>query len=101
MKRINPLHSSHPRETGLAVNSMKRIGEKLATLRKQHGYSARQLAEMLGVTHTHILRIEKGDNGPSASLVFKMSQIFDVSADKLLNDELDLERDKKERGCGE
>ena len=70
---------------------MKRIGEKLSTLRQQHGYSARQLAEKLGVSHTHVLRIEKGDNGPSAGLLFKISQLFDVSADKLLNDNLELD----------
>jgi transcriptional regulator with XRE-family HTH domain len=46
---------------------------------------------MLGVSHTHILRMEKGEKGPSANLVLKMSQLFNVSADRLLRDDLELD----------
>lgn len=72
-------------------NNVQRIGEKLALLRQRKGYSARQLADLLNVSHTHILRIEKGEKGPSASLVFKMSQLFNISADILLDDRLEIE----------
>jgi transcriptional regulator with XRE-family HTH domain len=70
---------------------VKRIGEKLHALRVRHGYTARELAEMLGVSHTHILRMEKGEKGPSANLVLKISQLFNVSADQLLRDDLELD----------
>ena len=70
---------------------MKRIGEKLHTLRMRQGYTARQLADLLGVSHTHILRIEKGQKGPSANLILKLSQLFDISADLLLRDDLELD----------
>jgi len=70
---------------------VKRIGEKLHTLRVQHGYTARQLADILDISHTHILRMEKGQKGPSASLILKISQLFSISADVLMKDELELE----------
>ena len=70
---------------------MNRIGEKLHTLRIRHGYTARELAALLAVSHTHILRMEKGEKGPSASLILKMSQLFNISADKLLRDDLELD----------
>jgi len=70
---------------------VKRIGEKLHLLRTRHGYTARELAELLEVSHTHILRMEKGEKGPSASLILKISQLFNISADKLLRDDLELD----------
>ena len=70
---------------------MKRIGEKLHELRVRHGYTARQLADLLEVSHTHILRMEKGEKGPSASLILKISQLFNISVDRLLRDDLELD----------
>ncbi len=70
---------------------MNRIGEKLHALRIQHGYTARALADLLEVSHTHILRMEKGEKGPSAKLILKMSQLFNISADKLLRDDLEVD----------
>ena len=69
---------------------MKRFGEKIHALRIKHGYTSRQLAEKLDVSHTHILRMEKGEKGPSASLVLRMAQLFDVSADQLMRDDLEV-----------
>ncbi|MFN8492708.1 MAG: helix-turn-helix transcriptional regulator [Caldilineaceae bacterium] len=60
-------------------------------MRIRHGYTARKLAELLEVSHTHILRMEKGEKGPSAHLILKISQVFNISADKLLRDDLELD----------
>ncbi len=38
----------------------KRIGENIKALRQERGYSTRQLAELTGLTHSHIVRIEAG-----------------------------------------
>lgn len=38
----------------------KRIGENIKALRQERGYSIRQLAELTGLTHSHIVRIEAG-----------------------------------------
>jgi transcriptional regulator with XRE-family HTH domain len=71
---------------------MKRLGEKVRTLREQRGLSLRQLASILEVkSHSHIAAIESGKSKPSVELLVKMMRLFDVSCDQLLNDDLELE----------
>ncbi len=70
---------------------MKRLGEKLRTLRLQHNYTTRQLANLLGVTHTHIIGIENGKRGLSTDLVLKIADLFNVTTDQLMRDELELD----------
>lgn len=71
---------------------MKRFGEKLRYLRNQRGISLRQLAAELGLSvHGHIAQIERGERKPSADLIVKIARFFDVSADRLMMDELDLD----------
>ncbi len=70
---------------------MKRFGEKLRTLRLQRGLSIRELAEQLDVHNTYINKIETGKRSPSANIILKTTHFFDVSADKLIKDELELD----------
>ncbi len=70
---------------------MKRIGEKLQTLRLQRGLTMSQLAEHLQTSHAQISRIESGRRTPSSELVLKMPLFFNVSADRLLRDDLELD----------
>lgn len=70
---------------------MRRIGEKLQTLRLQRGLTMTQLAEQLETSHAQISRIESGLRTPSSELLLKISLFFDVSADKLLRDDLELD----------
>ena len=69
---------------------MKKFGQKLRHLRDQRGYSLRELAQMLGVHYTHLNKIELGQKGPSTDLVLKVAQVFDVSTDQLMKDDMDL-----------
>lgn len=70
---------------------MERFGEKLRTLRNRQGLTLRELGNMLDVSHTFIARIEKGEKIPNVSMVLKISRIFNVSADVLIKDELEIE----------
>lgn len=70
---------------------MERFGEKLSTLRKRHGLTLRQLGEMLGVYHTYVSQIEKGKKIPNAAMIIKIADIFGVSTDQLMRDELELD----------
>ena len=72
---------------------MKRFGEKLRTLRQRNGVTLRQLGEQLEVSNTFILSLEQRKKTPSAAMVLKIADIFGVTADQLMRDELDLERD--------
>ena len=42
------------------VPARRTIGQQLRALRQERGYSTRQLAELTGLTHSHIVRIEAG-----------------------------------------
>lgn len=68
-----------------------RFGEKLRTLRNRHGLTLTQLATELGYkAHGHLSDIETGKKVPSLALVFKVTRFFDVSADVLIRDELEI-----------
>ncbi|HFQ92445.1 MAG TPA: XRE family transcriptional regulator [Anaerolineae bacterium] len=70
---------------------MERFGEKLKTLRLQKGLTTRELARHLHTTNSQISRVENGLRKPSAELILQAADYFNVSLDKLMRDELDLE----------
>jgi len=69
---------------------MKRFGEKLRTLRTEHGLSIRKTARELGVHHSHISGIETNKHKPSAEFILKIAKFFSVSTDQLMDDDLEL-----------
>ena len=71
---------------------MKRFGEKLRTLRQRQGLTLRQLASILGMgAHSHLANLEMGKNMPTAELVVKIANYFEVSLDQLMRDEIELD----------
>ena len=73
---------------------MQRFGEKLRTLRKQHGMTIMELTTALGyIGYGYIHAIETGKKKPTAELVLKAAQLFSVTTDQLLRDELELPAD--------
>ncbi len=70
---------------------MKKIGQKLHVLRQKRGLTMTELADILGVRHAHISRIESGLKRPSSDLILKIADVFGVTADQLMRDELELE----------
>jgi transcriptional regulator with XRE-family HTH domain len=69
---------------------MERFGEKLRLLRTRNGWSMADLAPKLDVTRAYIGRMERGEKIPNAAMILKISEIFDVSTDKLMKDDLEL-----------
>ena len=71
---------------------MQRLGEKIRTLRKQQGMTLKQLALALGFTsHSYASEIETGKKKPSTELIIKIADLFNVSVDQLVRDELELD----------
>lgn len=56
----------------------------LRTLRKEHGWTQREVANKLGIHCTTYTKYETGASEPSFEMLEKLTQIFDVSADYLL-----------------
>jgi len=70
---------------------MERFGEKLRTLRKQHGLTLAQLGNKLNVHNTYVSQMERSKSTPNAAMILKIARYFDVTTDQLMKDELELE----------
>ncbi len=70
---------------------MRQFGEKLRLLRKKKNLTLAQLGELLGVHNTYISQLEKGRRNPNAEMILKIADVFSVSCDLLMRDELDIE----------
>ena len=69
------------------------LSDKILTLRKQRGMSQEDLAESLNVSRQAVSRWEMGTAMPDAANIQKISKLFHVSADYLLNDEYQSDDD--------
>ena len=68
---------------------MQRFGEKLRSLRSRHGMTLKGLAENLGYkTHGYISEIEAGKKAPSVAFLLAVANLFGVSIDDLIKDEI-------------
>lgn len=71
---------------------MQRLGEKVRLLRKRRGMTIKQLALTLGFpSHSYISEIENGKKRPSTELIIQLADLFGVSVDQLVRDELGVE----------
>lgn len=69
---------------------MKLFGVKLYQLRTQRGLTLAELGNLLGVHNTFVSQLEKGRKLPNAEMILKVADIFSVTTDQLMRDELDL-----------
>ena len=67
------------------------LADKIIELRKKNGWSQEELAEKLNVSRQSISKWEGAQAIPDMGRIIAMSQIFGVSTDVLLKDDLDLE----------
>ncbi len=63
------------------------IGENLAQLRRQKGFSLDRLAELSGVSKAMIGQIERGESNPTVNTLWKIAAGLHVSFGKLINTE--------------
>ncbi|MCR4634389.1 MAG: helix-turn-helix domain-containing protein [Erysipelotrichaceae bacterium] len=66
------------------------LADKIIELRKKNGWTQEELAEKLDVSRQSISKWESAQSVPDMNRLIAMSQIFSVSTDLLLKDELDL-----------
>ena len=69
------------------------FAEKLAQLRKREGYTQEEVADRLEVSRQAISRWELGTAVPDSSNLLRISKLFQVSADYLLNDDYESDDD--------
>lgn len=66
------------------------LADKIIELRKKAGMSQEELAEKLGVSRQSVSKWEMSQSTPDLNRILKMSEVFGVSTDYLLKDEIDL-----------
>ncbi len=75
---------------------MERFGEKLHLLRKKQGLTLKEMALKLGLTtHVFVSNLETGKRKPSVEMVIKIARLLNVSIDRLLLDELNIDQEIK------
>jgi transcriptional regulator with XRE-family HTH domain len=71
---------------------MEKFGEKLRILRKQHKMSQKRLATEFGIqSDAFISEIETGKRKPSLDFVLKVADLFQVTPNHLLLDNVELD----------
>lgn len=65
------------------------FADKLIKLRKNNGWSQEELAELMGVTRQSVSKWEGAQSIPDLEKIIKLSELFTVSTDFLLKDEIE------------
>lgn len=68
------------------VKDAKAIGDRLKTLRKERGLTARDLADEIGVSYTTIYRWENGDRVPDGFNMGKLMNVLGVRLKDIISD---------------
>ena len=63
------------------------LGETIAKLRKERGWSQPELAALVGMHQAHITRIERGRAKPRMKTLAKLAEVFDLRPEDLLRTE--------------
>ena len=66
------------------------LGEKIAVMRTLANLSQEQLAEKLQVSRQSVSKWESGKNAPDLTTLLKIADVFGLTTDELLRDELPL-----------
>ena len=65
------------------------LADKIVNLRKRAGWSQEELAEKMGVSRQSISKWEGAQSVPDMNRILKLSEVFCVSTDYLLRDDIE------------
>lgn len=68
------------------------LAEKIMKLRKEKGWSQEELAMRLNVSRQSVSKWESSASVPDLNRILQLSQIFEVSTDYLLKDEMEVDK---------
>ena len=66
------------------------LADKIIEMRKKNGWSQEELAEMLGVSRQSVSKWEGAQSMPDMNRIIRLAELFDVSTDYLLRDDIEL-----------
>ncbi len=68
------------------------LADKIINLRKKNGWSQEELAERLGVSRQSVSKYEGAQSVPDLDKILKLSEIFGVTTDYLIKDDIEEEQ---------
>ena len=71
------------------------LAEKITMLRKSNAYSQEEVAERLNVSRQAVSKWESGNTIPALDKIIKLSELFNVSTDYLLKDDVNEKYEEK------
>ena len=69
-----------------------RIGANIAAYRKRDGLTQANLAEKLNYSDKAVSKWERGESFPDVETVKRIADLYDVSIDALLKEQMDITR---------
>lgn len=63
-----------------------KVGEKIQRIRKERGYTADQLAEMLGISAVSLRKYEYGERTPKDPMIAEVARCLEVNPSSLKSD---------------
>ncbi|MBV7332456.1 helix-turn-helix domain-containing protein [Chloroflexi bacterium TSY] len=71
---------------------MQKFGEKVRALRQKNRMTLKELAEALELSSfSYVSEIETGKKTPHPTLIIKIADVFGVTADQLMRDDVELD----------
>ena len=70
--------------TPTTADAKKLIGHKIATLRDKKGYTQERLAEAIGISLSHVAKIEIGLHAPRLETLLKIAKELHVEVKELI-----------------
>ena len=74
------------------------LADKIINLRKKNGWSQEELAERLGVSRQSVSKYEGAQSVPDLDKILKLSEIFGVTTDYLIKDDIEEEQHSEYTG---
>lgn len=61
-----------------------RIGEVIANLRRERGFSQEELAEKAGIHRTYVSQLERGLKSPTLAILIKIADALGINCSDIL-----------------
>ena len=68
------------------------LGEKIKLLRTSNQLSQESLAALLGISRQSVSKWEKGISNPSSEKLIRLSEIFKISVEDLLDEQINMQK---------
>lgn len=78
-----------------------KIGDKIMSLRKERGYSQEELASLIGVSRQSVSKWELNDSVPDLDKIVRISDLFDISTDELIRDNIKITAEQNGRSMND